>query len=273
MDDITKALIENQAKQLKSYEKSQEAIYAANRTAHEDRNTFERQLRDAEKDLRDANQKAAKSAEKYEARIAALDADKARLLGTEDGADSAESPLAANETLLKTSQERVAYLEKRLENANRDRDYMRERYQEAQTAAGETGELRARLQVAEEEASKNKIRIHEINDAQSKRGHLARIKELETKLKERDAELDRTRDELRSSKNGRRETRQTSVPRSPRPGILSPRAPARSYPSSTSRGGSPAPAGLDVGNVAGGSLLPGMQLFPQAQTSRRFNEL
>ncbi|KAH8177421.1 hypothetical protein LIA77_02503 [Sarocladium implicatum] len=273
MDEENKKVIEAQAKQLQSYKRSMNKIYASHRSALEDRNLFERKMKDAEQKLRDAEAKAEKAVdkntEKLQLRIAALEADNARLLG-KDQEGSEETPLAVNEKHLKEAQEKVTVLEKRLTNAREEGDYIREQYRLAQSAAGEAGQLRAQLEKAEEEAAKNKIRIHEINAANSTRGYLTQISQLETQLRERTVELDRTREELRVSKNGRRETRQSSVPRSPRMGMLSPRAPARSYPSSTSRGGSPVPVGMDVGNIAGGTLLPGMQFLPQTPVNGRW---
>jgi chromosome segregation ATPase len=273
LDEAGKAVIESQASQLKSYKRSYDKIYEKYRAALSDRQMFEKTMNESEQKLLDAEKKAQRNTEKLEQRIASLEADKARLLGTNESAEGGETPLAANERLLKEAQEKVKVLEKRLVNAREESEYIRDQYRNAQSAAGETGQLRTQLKKAEEEAGRNKVRIHEINVANSVRGYLSRIAELETQLREREVELDRAREELRISKNGRRETRQTSVPRSPRMGMLSPRAPARSYPSSTSRGGSPVPVGMDVGNVAGGSLLPGMQLLPQTPANGRWNQL
>lgn len=266
-------MIELQAKQLQSYKRSMNKIYASHRSAIEDRNLFEKKLKAAEQKLRDAEAKAEqaidKNTEKLQLRVAALEADNARLLGKDQEGDE-ETPLAINEKHLKEAREKVTVLEKRLAYAQKEGEYIREQYQLAQTAAGETGQLRGQLEKAEEEAAQNKVRIHEINVANNTRGYLSQISQLETQLRERTVDLDRTREELRASKNGRRETRQSSVPRSPRMGMLSPRAPARSYPSSTSRGGSPVPVGMDVGNIAGGTLLPGMQLLPQTPVNGRW---
>ena len=101
LEETTKAMIETQAKQLKSYERSYNKIYSKYRVALSDRQLFEKQMKEAQQKLQDAEKRAEKNAEKLEQRIATIEADKARLLGTEGGVQGQESPLAVNEKLLK----------------------------------------------------------------------------------------------------------------------------------------------------------------------------
>jgi hypothetical protein len=119
-------------------------------------------------------------------------------------------------------------------------------------------------------SSENFVRIHQIQADASTKQHLAQIAELKALLREREMELDKTRDELRVFKNGRRETRQVSVPRSPRMGMMSPRT-GRGYGGSTSRGTSPAPgSGTDGAST---TPVPGMQYLTQQTGNGRWNHL
>jgi fumarate hydratase class II len=167
-----------------------------------------------------------------------------------------ESPAGENEKLFQETNAKVQVLEKRLETSHKNEEYVRQLYQDA-TAS--TSALRAENQTLKEvsedlkkKASDNLRSIHEINNNNASREYLRQISDLQTRLKDREMELDRAREELRQLKNGRRETRQVSVPRSPRMGMMSPR-PGRTAFGASSRAGSPVPAydnatGVQPGN-------------------------
>ncbi|POR39584.1 Uncharacterized protein TPAR_00222, partial [Tolypocladium paradoxum] len=264
-----KAVIYGLQQRVREYERTTRRLYDSHRKALEDRSKFETEKLKAEADLRGAADSTQRDSDKAQKLIAVLEAAIARLTAGPDGSEE-NTPLAKSEKLLKEAQDRVQMLEKRLENAHKDGEYVRNLYQEASTSASafraENNELREQNDDLQKKTSDTLERIHRIQAESEARQYLRQIRELKTQVKEREIELDRTRDELRQLKNGRRETRQASVPRSPRMGMMSPR-PGRAYGGSASRGTSPAPAtGLDV--------PPGMQFMSAQQPGNgRWNHL
>lgn len=103
------------------------------------------------------------------------------------------------------------------------------------------------------------------------------LDELQATLENRERELDRAKEELRLLKSGRRETRQGSVPRSPRTtGLMSPR-PGRAVGGggtgaggAGSRGTSPAPA---VSSSDSSTPVPGMTFFSPTANGGRWGHL
>lgn len=188
-----------------------------------------------------------KSEEKSRARIEELEAQVSRL--------QSDTGTTETERLLKEAQDKTNLLEKRLKTAQQNEEYAREKYQEYSSAGSaaiaeknELNEIIASLRV---EADKNRVEIQKANNEQSTMAFQTQIAELETMLEFSKSELDRLHEENRQLKN-RRETRQGSTPRSPRPGLMSPRA--RGAP--LSREGSPilggfAPLGGGNGGIAG----------------------
>jgi hypothetical protein len=168
---------------------------------------------------------------------------------------------------LKQATVEVQRLTRKVENAERDLDYTRQAYQNASQSASDLGnenrELSARIKDLEHKASENLRQIHETN-LRNQIDQLGKINdEQTTTLREREWELDRLRDEVRVLKAARRETRQSSVPRSPRMGMMSPRTGGRV---SASRGSSPAP----ISEVGSG---PGVPLFNQQPGNGRWGHL
>jgi chromosome segregation ATPase len=144
--------------------------------------------------------------------------------------------MAANAQTARQENER---LQKRIANMQNELEYMRTNYQQASSAAGEAV---SELDDAQRKASDNARRIHEFQASSEIKQHLARIAELEAGKAEAERELDKKSDELRALLNGRRTTRGTSVPRSPRMGTMSPGSrPMVRVLSVGSRGTSPAP--------------------------------
>lgn len=156
-------------------------------------------------------------------------------------------------------------LEKRLTLAQGDHEYTKTAYQQASQSAAqlrtENGELESRIEDLERRAGDNVVRIHELQNRQEV-AELARLlAEQRALVRDRELELNRLRDEIRSLRNSRRETRQSSVPRSPRlsaaalGAVLSPRTHIPTTPSargaaSSSRAASPASvSGVGVGGV------------------------
>ena len=146
---------------------------------------------------------------------------------------------------------------------------MRNSCQQANTAAAEAvndlSEAQSEIASLTTKASSNTLRIHEIQHSSEIAQHVSRIEELQTENKELEKELDKKNEELRTLLNGRRQTRGTSVPRSPRMGnvgTMSPRPIGRvmGIPvSGGSRGTSPAPGEVQRGVWTGEALFQGPQ--------------
>ncbi|KAI1328825.1 hypothetical protein F5Y16DRAFT_368070 [Xylariaceae sp. FL0255] len=144
----------------------------------------------------------------------------------------------------------VQQLEKRLIVAQSDLDYQRNNYQQASQRAAElSAENRTYERQIEDLARKandNIIEVHKVQ-ARNETRELNRMYHEEKAIRlDRETELARLRDELKAIKNGRRDTRGTSVPRSPRLSALSSprnggRGPSAMGGASSSRGTSPAP--------------------------------
>jgi chromosome segregation ATPase len=164
---------------------------------------------------------------------------------------------------LNTAREENKRLEKRIASMQNDLEYMRTNYQQASSAAAEAAneinDLKSELATAQRKASENAVRIHEIQASEEIKQHLSRIDELETEKAEMERELEKKSEELRTLMNGRRSTRGTSVPHSPRMGTMSPstRPMARVLSNVGSRGNSPAPGDSTAfrGQFAGDALF------------------
>lgn len=267
--------------QLRSYERTIQSLQPKYMEALRDRSTFEKQCR--------------KAAEGEKAATARLEAQTAELEALKKKNEQLESKLAEANNLLATStvpeiarlaqaeRERtdalaaVERLEKRVRMAESEAEYSRKAYQDASNAHTELSqeykELKSEIDEYKRRASENLRKIHQIH-AQTEMNEMARkVDELQALLENRERELERVKEELKMMKNGRRETRQASVPRSPRLGVMSPR-PGRGVGAS-SRGTSPAPLmssdGPGIGSGVGS--VPGMTYFPPAANSGRWGHL
>lgn len=248
-----RAVVSGLDKRIEEHERNANKLYSSHREALEDRSRFEAEKTKAEAALQAATAAAQKDSDKAQKRIIELEASVAQLKSGPDGQEG-ESPLVKANQLLKEAQEKAEVLEKRLENSRKDGEYVRNLYQEASSSANaaqaEIAELKEKNEKLRKKASESLVKIHQIQAENSSREFARQIGELKALIKERELELDRVREDLRQLRNGRRETRQVSVPRSPHMGVMSPR-PGRTHGGSASRGTSPAPAvGLD------GPLLP-----------------
>ncbi|KAI1367564.1 hypothetical protein F5Y08DRAFT_58770 [Xylaria arbuscula] len=146
----------------------------------------------------------------------------------------------------------VEDLNKRLIVSQSDADYNKNLWRDAAKRATElAAENRAFEKKIEELQHKADSNIIAVNKTQSRIEGSAlaqQITECKNTIRERDTELNHVREENRSLRSGRRETRQSSVPRSPRMGALSgmsprngTRGPSAMGGPSSSRGGSPQP--------------------------------
>ncbi|PHH74596.1 hypothetical protein CDD80_2969 [Ophiocordyceps camponoti-rufipedis] len=245
--------------QVNGHESSINKIYEAYRAALEDRSRFEAEKLKADVALEAATKAARTEVESKQQKIAKLEAEVTRL--TSDPNEE-ESPLAKTNRLLQEAIDREKLLEKRLENARTETEFVRNRYQEASSMASalqaEVSELKEQREPLERKASDNLIKIHQMQKESDTRILTQDNARLKSQIQERDRELERVREELRQLKNGRRETRQVSVPRSPRTGMMSPRPYGRGgYGGSGSRATSPGHDG--AGMPSGAQFMSAQQ--------------
>ncbi|OIW30331.1 hypothetical protein CONLIGDRAFT_364081 [Coniochaeta ligniaria NRRL 30616] len=166
-------------------------------------------------------------------------------------------------------------LEKKLKNTNNELDYLRSSYQAASSSAAElaaeNSDLKAQIKHLEHKSSDATIRLHEINNKNRVEDERRRHDEMQAILSQREQQLDQAQKELRALKSGRRETRSSSVPRSPRLNVMSPRT--RGGGGNTSRGTSPAPFdGSSTPSSAAGPV-PGMTFYQPPGSHPRFSHL
>lgn len=217
---------------------------------------------------------------------------KRKLAEARDTLMSSENPDIASMTRMQDecekTQEKNAELEKKLSIVEENLEFVRERYQQASNSGAglsvEKTELERRIEVLDRKADENVFRINQMQ-AQNETHELARqLREQRHIVRDREAELHRVKEQLGAMRSGRRETRQSSVPRSPRLGslgVMSPRNAAGRGANQTSnnasgaasRGTSPTAAGaLDaVAGSAGAALGPG--LFGQNTGNGRYAHL
>lgn len=182
------------------------------------------------------------------------------------------------EELLKEKSEKER-LQKRLTNMQGDLEYMRSNYQNSSTLAAEHASenqtLQAKVEKLREKDKADRVRIHEIQRNSEVAEYLRRVKELKEENGELERELEKKQEELRAVMNGRRATRGTSVPRSPRMGTGGTMSPgprpmgramqmgnigmAMQGGNGGSRGNSPAPG--DLGGFRGTGTFVGEALF------------
>ncbi|KAI0550789.1 hypothetical protein F4679DRAFT_193028 [Xylaria curta] len=162
--------------------------------------------------------------------------------------------MAELEKALTEAKAEAQQLNKRLVVTQSDLDYSKNLYDQASRRAtdlsSENRSFENKLQELQRRANQNIIAFNEIQGFSEVQLLTQQVTELNHLLRERTTELSKIRDELKSLRSGRRETRQSSVPRSPRlsslGGVMSPRNGSTRGPSamggpSSSRGTSPQP--------------------------------
>jgi len=171
--------------------------------------------------------------------------------------------LAKMEDDLRQCQEKAGKLADKVTSQKQEMEFFQKAYQDASqevtTLHRENAQMLESMETLKIKASDNMLKIQQIN----RDGQVAElqkmVREWRALVKVRENELERAREDARSARNGRRDTRQQSVPRSPRlgGGVMSPRHPSRG---SGSRGTSPG-AGMGYDGTAGSSSqypVPGM---------------
>ncbi|KAL8333997.1 hypothetical protein RB593_003583 [Gaeumannomyces tritici] len=279
-DELAQALkkqLTSVGEQRDSVNKSLRGMYNRFNAALQDRAAFEKERDSAvSKDGKlkgeiSAAKAAQASLKKENTALQQRLADWAAAAAGEAGPESRAGKMAQQQL---RSEARQDELEKRLEVQGADLEYAQEAYQTASKHAIEVDKENKRLSVQaielERKASDNAVEIHRIQAAGAHAEQERRRRELAALLADRERELERAKDELRSLRAGRRETRaQSTAPHSPRLAVMSPRgngvavrsaaAAAASTPlTSNSRGTSPATgAGGAVGGYEASGLGPG----------------
>ncbi|KAI0397226.1 hypothetical protein F5Y17DRAFT_415688 [Xylariaceae sp. FL0594] len=186
---------------------------------------------------------------------------------------------------LSAAKTEVQRMEKRLVVLQSDTEYAKNMYNQAsQRAAVLAAENRAQdKQVAElrRRADENIQKVQKIQAQQENRALALQVRDCRNLLNDREAELSRVKEELRVLKSGRRETRGSSVPHSPRLGslgVMSPRngnrGPSAMGGPSSSRGTSPAPlAGVYDGPAGAGAAVPNSSHYSPAAGAGRLSHL
>jgi chromosome segregation ATPase len=210
--------------------------------------TYEEKLRAAEEE----SEKIQKQLDQSRAEASALKEKlKVQSLSTLKDAE----PRTDVEVELQETKVKLEAAEKKVQASNRELDYIRGVYQTASNSATELArenkELNTRIAELEHLASVSLRTIHDSNKDSIIRDQSRQLRDAQTIISHREDDLDRAQKELRTIKNGRRETRQTSVPRSPRVPMMSPRPRG----GATSRGNSPAPAAF-VLDASSASVAP-----------------
>ena len=247
--------------QFRSHERTIETIQPRYMDALRDRAAYE-------KECKAAVEKEKAATERLEAQKAEVDLLKSKLADANAAMANSSNPDLAK--LAQTEKERddaltnIDKLNKKVRAAQNDLEYSRKAYQDASNAhtelSTENKDLKTRVADLEKRASDNLLKIHQLHSRNELAAVNAQIDELQAMLENRERELDRALQELRALKNGRRETRGSSVPRSPRTAaVMSPRTGRGAVGGTGSRGTSPAAGGL---SSDASTPVPGMTYFP-----------
>lgn len=193
--------------------------------------------------------------------------------------------MAEMERNLNMANAQVESLNKRLYVMQSDTDYQKNLYNQASQRAAELASenrgYEKKIEELQRKADKNIVEVNKTQSRNEARVLAQQISEQKNLVREREAELNRVKEELKSLKSGRRETRQSSVPRSPRLnslGVMSPRngtrGPSAMGGPSSSRGTSPQPpVAVFDGPVGTGNGVQNAVLFNQGPGANRFAHL
>ncbi|CRK32360.1 hypothetical protein BN1708_005749 [Verticillium longisporum] len=219
LEAITRKQITRMSKQIKSHESTANVIQKQHMAALSERAGFEKE-----------RNQAVEQEQAVRARLAERDATILALQARLEQAASKDSVLAGldeKSKQLSAAREEIRLLEKKLKSKESDFDFARGQYQDERQHVNDTmqenKELREQVAQLKQQFSESLVKIQQINADSSQKDLQRLVVEAQTLAKDRERELERTCEELRSLKNGRRETRGTSVPRSPRMGVMTPR--------------------------------------------------
>lgn len=161
---------------------------------------------------------------RLETEIELLKTKKAEMQQLMEGSANVEvAQLAQLEARVVELEERTRKAEKSAEHARTDLEFARDQYQNASRTASQldnkTRELEARAARLEHQAGENLRNIHKQNASIQGKHLLRQLQEKDAMIRNREFVIRRLEDEVAALRNGRRETRQSSVPRSPRLGM------------------------------------------------------
>ncbi|KAF5011375.1 hypothetical protein FDECE_2506 [Fusarium decemcellulare] len=251
-------------KEHKEHQRTVGQMERSNRTALQDRTMFEKEKRKIETAAKVAEEVAQREKERQLKRIEELESTIAQLTDNPD--------VSKMKDMLEGTEEKVRNLEKKLENKHQEVDFMRNRYQEvndhATRLAAENKGLKAQQEDLQFRASENLRTIHQVNSQNERQALIQQNADLTTQLKERELQVNVLSEEIRTLRNGRPQTRGTSVPRSPRVPMMSPRPGRAGFTGSASRGTSPAPMPVHEGGMG-----PGVQFMGQQPGNGRWGHL
>lgn len=200
----------------------------------------------------EASQKSSERLERQKNEISKLKDEKAALTKELDEARTTIKEGGGTDAELEKAREEVrrlikenASLQRTVQQERSQTEYTRQQYQNASTAAAQTAmelrQLEEELGEMKAKAAGDLTKLKQLRLQNDEQTHLARIKELEMTLAQRDEMLNRKEEELRELKKNRPSTRATSLqPRSPKWGA--------------SRPASPGPNNVPGGNLRGSAL-------------------
>lgn len=217
-----KTALDQKGEELESWEKTVRQFQPKYHEAIRDRKGFEEER---DKVLKE-KEKTQKLLDTSETRVIKLSGENRELeaklqeLTKSDNPDIAAA--AQREADLKGSQEMVTSLEKQITYLKKDVDFTRGRYQDASDKAAALGEenteLRKKLADLEVRASENVVKLRQISVETARKEAWQLYQDEKAQRLDRERELDKKNEELRAYKSrfSGRETRGSSVPRSPR---------------------------------------------------------
>ncbi|KKZ61655.1 hypothetical protein EMCG_03840 [[Emmonsia] crescens] len=200
----------------------------------------------------EASQKSSERLERQKIEISRLKDEKAALTKELDEARTTIKEGGGTDAELEKAREEVrrlikenASLQRTVQQERSQTEYTRQQYQNASTAAAQTAmelrQLEEELGEMKAKAAGDLTKLKQLRLQNDEQTHLARIKELEMTLAQRNEMLNRKEEELRELKKNRPSTRATSLqPRSPKWGA--------------SRPASPGPNNVPGGNLRGSAL-------------------
>jgi len=256
-------LVKGMESRLRSHEKSAKVIADKYKEAIGDRGRYEDNYERSKKETLAAQRLLEKSKSDIEAlgeRVKTLESqlDESKVALQEPVSPDTER-VAQAERDLEVARAKIQDLEKKVATTDAELGYIRQAYQDASNAHGvlarENHDLKDLVDRLQRQASDNLVKINEINSRIQADAMRLMADEFSGQIRDRDQLIIALRDELQHIKNGR-QTRQVSVPRSPRLNMMSPR-PNRGIGNRAgtgSRGTSPAPAQDGLGATP----IPGM---------------
>ncbi|KAH6689555.1 hypothetical protein F5X68DRAFT_203907 [Plectosphaerella plurivora] len=272
---VMRKQITRMSTQIKSHDKSTNTIQRRLMEALLERATALDTAKKAEEQAQAMAADLQKSADNY----VALESKYNSLMDAHGSEDKTFALLTSTEKKLGEAEAKISSLEQKLKSKDSELEYVRDTFQTERQASSQTmrenEELRTQVTKLRAEQSANRVKIQQIN-ATNNTTELARlVTEAQIIARDREMELDRVKEELRLVKNGRRETRGASVPRSPRMGMMSPRTGRGGVVATgpgASRGTSPAHGGID-GQTGAPPSVPGAQFFIPPSSNGRYNHL